>query len=40
VHKGKVIVDVNNTGTQVHVACPLAMIEDVTSELASRSPGV
>jgi hypothetical protein len=40
VHQGKVIVDVNNPGTHVHVACPLAMIDDVTSELASRSPGV
>src|SRR5215813_6954469 len=38
VHHGKVIVDVSEPQQRVHVACPLAMIEDVTSELASRSP--
>jgi hypothetical protein len=40
VRHGKVVVDVDEPGTTVHVACPLAMIEDVTSELALRSPGV
>jgi hypothetical protein len=40
VHNGKVIVDVKNPEERVHVACPLAMIGDVTSELASRTPGV
>lgn len=39
-HKGKVVVDVDEPGTRVHVACPLAMIEDAMGELASRSPGV
>ena len=39
VHNGKIIVDVKNTEERVHVACPLAMIEDVTSELAYRTPG-
>jgi hypothetical protein len=40
VRNGKVVVDVSEPETTVHVACPLAMIEDVTSELASRTPGV
>src|ERR1700751_1951092 len=40
VHNGKVIVDVMNPDERVHVACPLAMIEDVTSELASRRPAI
>jgi hypothetical protein len=40
VHNGKVIVDVNGPGEVVHVACPLAAIEDATEVLASRSAGV
>ena|SRR5256885_1841774 len=40
VHNGKVIVDVKNPEERVHVACPLAMIEDVASELTWRSPEV
>ena len=39
-HKGKVVVDVDEPGTRVHVVCPVAMIEDTMRELASRSPGV
>jgi len=40
VHNGKVIVDVKNPDERVHVACPLAMIEDVTSELAWPTTGI
>jgi len=40
VHNGKIIVDVKNPDERVHVACPLAMIEDVTSELAWPTPGI
>jgi hypothetical protein len=39
-HRGKLVVDVDEPGEQVHVACPVAMIEDVMSELASRAPGI
>jgi hypothetical protein len=38
IHNGKVIVDVDERGGKVHVACPLAAIEDVAGELESRSP--
>ena len=40
VHNGKVIVDVKNPDERVHVVCPLAMIEDVTSELAWPTTGI
>jgi hypothetical protein len=39
-HNGKVVVDVDQPDAQVHVACPVAMIEDTISELASRAPGI
>jgi hypothetical protein len=39
-HRGKLMIDVDAPGEQVHVACPLAMIEDVSSELAGRGPGM
>ncbi len=38
-HQGKLLIDVTEPGENVHVACPLAMIEDVASELEAKSPG-
>jgi hypothetical protein len=40
VHNGKVLVDVDGSGEKVHVACPLAAIEDAAGVLASRSGGM
>lgn len=37
---GKLLIDVTEPGEDVHVACPLAMIEDIASELEAKSPGV
>jgi hypothetical protein len=37
-HQGKLLIDVSEPGGEVHVACPLAMIEDVASELEAKSP--
>jgi hypothetical protein len=37
---GKLIIDVQEPGEQVHVACPLAMMRDVADELESNAPGV
>ena len=37
-HQGKLLIDVSEPGEEVHVACPLAMIEDVASELEAKSP--
>jgi hypothetical protein len=37
-HLGKLLIDVNEPGEIVHVACPLAMMEDVASTLEARSP--
>jgi hypothetical protein len=37
---GKLLIDVNEPGETVHVACPLAMIEDVSRQLEARTPGV
>jgi len=37
---GKLLIDVSEPGEDVHVACPLAMIEDVASELEAKSPAV
>lgn len=37
-HQGKLLIDVSEPGEDVHVACPLAMIEDVGSELEAKSP--
>jgi hypothetical protein len=39
-HGGKLTIDVDEPGEQVHVACPLAMIEDVSRELAGRGPAI
>ena len=39
-HDGKLLIDVDAPDEQVHVACPLAMVRDVTYELESNAPGV
>jgi len=39
-HNGKLLIDVDAPDAQVHVACPLAMVRDVTYELESNAPGV
>lgn len=39
-HQGKLLIDVTEPGEDVHVVCPLAMIEDVASVLEAKSPGV
>jgi hypothetical protein len=39
-HQGKLTIDVTEPGEIVHVACPLAMMEDVTRELEAKLPGV
>ena len=39
-HNGKLLIDVDAPDEQVHVACPLAMVRDVTYELESNAPGV
>lgn len=38
-HEGKLVMDVDQLDARVHVACPVAMIEDVTTQLASRPQG-
>ena len=37
-HQGKLLIDVTEPGEDVHVACPLAMIEDLAGELEAKSP--
>lgn len=37
-HNGKLLVDVTEPGEDVHVACPLAMMEDIAEELANKAP--
>jgi hypothetical protein len=37
---GKLLIDVNEPGETVHVACPMAMIEDVSRQLEAQAPGV
>jgi hypothetical protein len=37
-HQGKLLIDVTEPDENVHVACPLAMIEHVVSELDAKSP--
>jgi hypothetical protein len=37
-HNGKLLIDVTEPDANVHVACPLAMMEDVTRELEAESP--
>jgi hypothetical protein len=39
-HQGKLLIDVTKPGEDVHVVCPLAMLEDVASQLEARAPGV
>jgi len=38
-HSGKLQIDVQDNGDTVHLLCPLAVIDDFSSELASYSPG-
>jgi len=38
-HHGNLLIDVRNPDETVHVACPLAMIEDVSRELEAKAPG-
>jgi hypothetical protein len=37
---GKLLIDVDEPGEHVHVACPLAMMRDVANELEANAPGV
>lgn len=37
-HNGSLLIDVDERGKQVHVACPLATIDDVSRELAAFAP--
>ena len=37
---GRLLIDVTEPGESVHVACPLAMIEDVSRQLEALAPGV
>lgn len=37
-HNGKLLIDVDSPEENVHVACPLATIEDVSRELSALSP--
>ena len=39
-HNGRLLIDVNSPDETVHVACPLAMIEDVSRQLEARGPAV
>jgi hypothetical protein len=39
-HNGKLMIDVDEPGEQVHVACPLAMMRDIANELEANAPGV
>jgi hypothetical protein len=38
-HNGSLLIDVEEPGQEVHVACPLSTIDDVSRELASLAPG-
>jgi hypothetical protein len=38
-HNGKLQIDVHDNGDTVHLLCPLAVLDDFSSELASYSPG-
>ncbi len=37
-HNGKLQIDVNDSGETVHILCPLAVIEDVATQLESHRP--
>jgi len=39
-HNGKLLIDVDGSEDQVHVACPLAVIEDVSNELEANAPTI
>jgi hypothetical protein len=39
-HQGKLLIDVIESDETVHVACPLATLEDISRELEAKSPGV
>jgi hypothetical protein len=39
-HNGKLLIDVDQPGEQVHLACPLAMLEGVARELENDVPRV
>jgi hypothetical protein len=39
-HNGKLLIDVTEPGEDVHVVCPLAMIEDVSEQLSKDASGV
>jgi hypothetical protein len=39
-HHGMLLIDVDEPGDHVRVACPLAMMEEVSRELAANAPGV
>ena len=39
-HQGKLLIDVTEPDETVHVACPLAMLEDVSRQLEANAPGV
>ncbi|MGH9743983.1 MAG: hypothetical protein ACRD51_16685 [Candidatus Acidiferrum sp.] len=38
-HNGTLLIDVDQPGEVVHVACPLATIDDVSRQLAEFAPG-
>ncbi len=37
-HNGKLLIDFTEPSENVHVVCPLVMMEDVTRELEAKSP--
>jgi hypothetical protein len=37
-HQGKLLIDVTEPSETVHVACPLAVMEDIARELGAKSP--
>lgn len=39
-HNGRLLIDVSAPDETVHVACPLAMIEDVSRQLEAQGPAV
>ncbi len=39
-HQGKIQVDVVDANENVHVACPIATIEDIAEQLAARAPHI
>ena len=36
---GKLVIDVTGGGEDVHIRCPVAMIEDVTTQIEKSAPG-